>query len=77
MVELAQFAGIDPDMALLDLSSWRTVGEARKTYENILQKIGKMAIFAGAAATVLAFSAHSADALPRQIECAKNVSYGK
>ncbi len=39
MLHLAKIAGIDPAIALLDLSSWRTEGEARLTYSKILQKI--------------------------------------
>lgn len=39
MIRIAQVAGIDPTIALLDLSSWRTDGQARLIYSKILQKI--------------------------------------
>lgn len=39
MLNLAVMAGINPAVALLDLSAWRTSGNAQETYRNILQKI--------------------------------------
>lgn len=39
MTKLAHLAGIDEQIALLELSLWRTDGEAKKTYEKILTRI--------------------------------------
>lgn len=38
MIKLSKLAGVDPALALIDLSIWRTDGEAKKTYASILQK---------------------------------------
>ena len=62
MVKLAKLAGVDPYVALLDLSTWRTKGEAQKAYAKILQKItAAIALAFGlnalTSSTALAFSA--------------------
>jgi transcriptional regulator with XRE-family HTH domain len=39
MVKLAKMAGVNPDIALLELSVWRNEGPARKAYASILHRL--------------------------------------
>lgn len=47
MEKLARIAGIDPQLALLDLNIWRTEGPARAAYQALLQKIKAVVIILG------------------------------
>lgn len=39
MMKLAKIAGVDPWQALIDLCIWRSEGEAKQRYQEILKKI--------------------------------------
>lgn len=39
MVELAKLAEVDPLIALIDLNTWRSSGDAKKAYKRLLEKI--------------------------------------
>jgi transcriptional regulator with XRE-family HTH domain len=60
MMEIAELAGVDPTLALLDLSAWRTKGTARLTYERLSQAVQHMTM----AAIVLVLSAVPTSAKP-------------
>lgn len=55
MVDLAALSGASKEQALLHLSYWRADGEARKTYENLIKRLGVTA----ACAVVLVFAGFS------------------
>jgi len=59
MMKLAQIAGIDVFIALLDLNIWRSEGQAQAAYKNILKKIS-----VGIVAVYLTLSAAQAQASP-------------
>jgi transcriptional regulator with XRE-family HTH domain len=40
MIKLAKLAHVDKDLALMELNTWRTKGEAKETYQRILDKLG-------------------------------------
>lgn len=46
MVRLAELAGVDPYIALIDLNSWRSEGAARNAYKEILKRISVVFIAA-------------------------------
>jgi len=81
MVKLAELAGVDPEEALLDLSVWRTEGEARAVYERLARRISGTA--AGIAAALLAGSLYVTDVKaeisppPAAFEAPANVYYAQ
>lgn len=46
MIRLADLAKVDPYIALLDLNTWRTEGDAKKAYADILRKLGQASVVA-------------------------------
>lgn len=53
MEKLARIAGIDPQLALLDLNIWRSDGPARAAYQALLQKIKAVLIVLGFSALLV------------------------
>tara|TARA_R110002124_G_scaffold14054_2_gene63230 strand:- start:179 stop:574 length:396 start_codon:yes stop_codon:yes gene_type:complete len=64
MVRLADLAGVSKEQALLELSYWRSEGEAKETYGEILKKVS-LGATVSAFAMILPDTAYAADtALP-------------
>lgn len=59
---LARLAGVDVRAALLDLNTWRTTGETRKTYEAMRKAVTAAFVVAGFAFGVEALNAHPSSA---------------
>ena len=80
MHDLCVLGEIDPAVGLMDLAAWNSQGKAKKTYQDILQKIG-MAIFTGAIITIFYSQnpANAAQIKPPPLSNTKSatVYYGK
>lgn len=72
MIELATLAGIDPYIALLDLSAWRTEGAAQAAYKEILKRISCI-ILAMFVSSFVATTPSHASAFVKVEQC----NYGK
>lgn len=55
MVKLAKLAQVDPDLALLDLGSWKTTGEAKEAYERLKSRFVSLCIIAALTLTFVIF----------------------
>ncbi len=61
MVKLAEMCGISKEQALLELSYWRSEGEAKSTYKMLLKKLSATAACAAMTLVLSTSPAHAAD----------------